>query len=77
MIGPVFALMFEVLCDAQPNLDHNQVFWRLNFAIGAIGRCTFLPEKLPVVPPGVELDLSAERQIEMLVEFLVAGMEAS
>jgi AcrR family transcriptional regulator len=77
MIGPVFALMFEVLCETQPNLDRNQVFWRLNFAFGAIARCTFLPEKLPVVPPGVDPALSAERQIEMLVDFLVAGMEAS
>ncbi len=76
MIGPVFALMFEVLCEARPNLSRNQVFWRLNFAIGAISRCTFLPEKLPVVPAGIEIELSADRQIDMLVDFLVAGMEA-
>ncbi len=77
MVGPIFALMFDVLGETLPNLDHNQVFWRLNFALGAISRCTFLPEKLPVVPLGVELELSAERQIDMLVNFLVAGMEAS
>ncbi|OEU76599.1 MAG: hypothetical protein BA869_12035 [Desulfuromonadales bacterium C00003107] len=77
MIGPLFALLFEVLCETLPNLSRNQVFWRLNFAIGAISRCTFLPEKLPVVPPGVELEPSPDLQIDMLVGFLVAGMEAS
>lgn len=76
LVGPLFARLFEVLCAVQPNLDRNQVFWRLNFAIGAISRCTFLPEKLPLVPPGVEVELSAEKQIDMLIGFLVAGMEA-
>lgn len=76
MIGPVFSLMFQVFSEIRPDLDYNQVFWRLNFAIGAIARCTFLPEKFPVVPPGVELDPGAEQQITMLVDFLVAGMEA-
>jgi len=76
MVGPLFARLFEILCEAQPNLDCNQIFWRLNFAIGAISRCTFLPEKLPEVPTGVESELSADRQIDMLIGFLVAGMEA-
>lgn len=76
MVGPLFARLFELLCEARPGLSRNQVFWRLNFAIGAISRCTFLPEKLPEVPEGVDIELSADKQIDMLVSFLVAGMEA-
>ncbi len=76
MVGPLFARLFELLCEARPGLSRNQVFWRLNFAIGAISRCTFLPEKLPEVPQGVDIELSADKQIDMLVSFLVAGMEA-
>lgn len=76
LVGPLFARLFEVLCETLPDLSRNQVFWRLNFAIGAISRCTFLPEKLPEVPAGVEIEIKAESQIDMLINFLVAGMEA-
>ncbi len=76
LVGPLFRRLFEVLCAARPGLNRNQVFWRLNFAIGAISRCTFLPEKLPEIPEGVEVELEAENQIDMLINFLVAGMEA-
>lgn len=77
MIGPLFALLFGMLCEAQPNLSRHEVFWRLNFALGAMARCTFMPDIFPEVPEGVQLQMSTDQQIDMLIRFVVAGMEAS
>lgn len=76
MIGPLFALLFEMLCEAQPNLNRNQIFWRLHFALGSMSRCTFMAEQLPQVPEGVEVQQTTDQQIDMLIRFVVAGMEA-
>lgn len=73
---PLFLQLFRMLQEALPALDEKLLFWRLQFAVGAMGhtmcwagRFAELPEELAAPPCDTE-DL-----IEMLLAFVVAGME--
>ncbi|MCL5022601.1 MAG: TetR family transcriptional regulator [Nitrospirae bacterium] len=71
---PANQLMLELLRAALPDLSGQEVFWRYQFLIGALGRAIRMNSS-----PGYErlkknFETDSETLIEMLVSFASAGM---
>lgn len=75
-MDPLFALAFEMLKEALPNLPAHDLFWRLQFAIGAMSHTMRMYGKFRLVPEGVTPHADTEALTEMMVRFVTAGMEA-
>lgn len=75
LVAPLFRLLLDTLCEALPHLGRDVLFWRLNFALGAMGRYLCLAgqrssmfEVLRMEPPSLPAD-------DSLVAFLVRGIQ--
>ena len=84
-IENVFHLLHETLQDALPRLSPDQLFWRLQFALGAMGHMIHMRTvghaaqrtgKFKCAPEGVATECDASTMTNMLLEFVTAGMEA-
>jgi AcrR family transcriptional regulator len=74
----VFSLSFRLLCTALPHLPPALVFYRFNFALGAMSRGMCLAEDTPLLPDeGVRIDGTGEGLSAMLFDFVASGMESS
>jgi AcrR family transcriptional regulator len=76
LVAPLFSLLLDMLCEALPHLARDLLFWRLNFALGAMGRYLCLAgqgpsmfEVLGMEPPALPAD-------DSLIDFLVRGIQA-
>ncbi len=76
LMGPVFRLLWEALREALPDLPPEELFWRLQLAMGAMGRAMCLPEKPQFAPFDVPSPLEGEAAVRSLVSFLSAGLRA-
>lgn len=75
LVAPLFHLLLDLVCEALPHLSRDLLFWRLHFALGAMGRYLFLAgqrssmnEAMGTVIP----DLPAG---DCLIGFIVRGLE--
>lgn len=75
-MGPLFTLLFETLADALPHLPRNDLFWRLNFSLGAMSQTMCMAGRFRIVPAGVELSTDTAALTAMLLSFITHGMEA-
>lgn len=84
-VEPVCHLLFDILRDALPDLTVDILFWRVHFAIGAMGHTIYLRTmaetmqktgKRSELPDGVATACDAETIAEILMKFVSAGMEA-
>ncbi len=73
---PLFLLLYETLCEALPRLSRTQIFWRLHFTIGAMGHTMCMNGRFKILPPGVETPSDAAFLTQVLLDYIVAGMEA-
>jgi len=76
LMGPVFRLLWEALAEALPGLPPEDLSWRLQLAMGAMGRAMCMPEKLQLAPVDVAGPLEGEAAVRTLVSFLAAGLRA-
>jgi AcrR family transcriptional regulator len=67
----------EALARALPNLDRNEVVWRMLFVVGAMAHTMALSDKLPVITGGACDPSDVEATVRRLVPFLAAGMRAA
>jgi AcrR family transcriptional regulator len=75
-MGALFTLLLELLGQALPQLPKNQLFWRLQFALGATGHALRWAGGGVELPGGFSPPASVEELIDMVVGFTAAGMEA-
>lgn len=76
-MGPLMQRIFHALSLAQPNLSSRDVFWRMHFAMGALGHVMRCHERHALVPDNVDIDLPVEELVEYFLDFTTAGMEVS
>ena len=76
MVGPVFQLLFELLCEALPSLPKNIVYWRLNFMIGAMAHAMSMSQMCQLIPDGLVLKVDSVSLAEQFVNFVANGLEA-
>ncbi len=76
MVKPIFALCFETLCEALPDIPREIVFWRLQFVIGAMSHVMCRFGRFGEIIEGIDLEIDADRLISILLPFVSAGMEA-
>jgi len=74
-IAPLFFLLFDILQEALPELSPDIVFWRLQFAIGAMGHTICMAGKNYSLPEGITPAGDVESLTGMLLDFVTAGME--
>lgn len=79
LMRPVFLCLFETLSQSMPALDPNILFWRLQFALGAMGHTLCWEgqmQSLTGLPDSVDPAPKTENLSDMLLSFICAGMEA-
>ncbi|GMT46982.1 MAG: TetR family transcriptional regulator [bacterium] len=74
-IAPLFYLLFDILREALPELSTDILFWRLQFAIGAMGHAICMAGKSYALPEGVTPVSDVESLTAMLLDFVATGME--
>ena len=74
-IEPIFNLLFETLQQALPRLNREEVFWRLQFALGAISHTMRMPQWSRFMPAELARNVSSPVVCEALVAFVAAGLE--
>ncbi|VAX29857.1 hypothetical protein MNBD_NITROSPIRAE03-2002 [hydrothermal vent metagenome] len=74
-IAPLFYLLFDILREALPELSTDILFWRLQFAIGAMGHAICMTGKSYSLPEGVTPVSDVESLTAMLLDFVATGME--
>lgn len=74
-IRPVFMFLFDTLCRALPDKPPGLVFWRLQFALGAMSHTLCWMGRFPALPQGLEPPQDAATLTEWLLDFVVGGME--
>lgn len=75
-IQPVFLRLFEALAAALPEHPRQQLFWRLQFALGSVSHTLCMGGRLRIVPPGVDPDCDHRELTAQLLTFVTAGLEA-
>jgi len=75
-IRPIFFLCFEVLCESLPHISKEILFWRLQFAIGAMSRALYMGGQFVKYPDGIDAKYDAEAMAELIFPFVTAGMVA-
>ncbi len=73
---PLFLQLYRTLCEALPDFSPNLVFWRLHFTLGAMSHTMCMNGRFKIVPPGVEPPSDAASLTQILLDYLVAGMES-
>ncbi len=71
----VYSLLFQLLSLALPALDKKVLFWRLQFALGAMAHTLIMAGKFRLVPEDVDPPEDAATLAGLLVDFVTAGME--
>jgi len=74
-IRPVFLFLFEILCRALPGQNRELLFWRLQFALGAISHTLCWMGRFPALAQGLEPPQDAATLTDWLLDFITAGME--
>jgi hypothetical protein len=73
---PIFFLLYDTLAEALPHLSGSTLFWRLHFALGALGHTLCMAGRFQLLPPGVAPPTDATSLTTLLLDFVTAGMEA-
>lgn len=75
-IQPAFLGLFEGLATALPEQSREQLFWRLQFALGSISHTLCMGGWLRILPPRVDPGCDPQILTTQLLSFVTAGMEA-
>ncbi len=73
---PLMVRLFQALELSLPGLSRQILFWRVHFVFGSLSHVMRCHERHAMVPEDVSIDLSAEEEVELFLDFAVAGMEA-
>ena len=76
MIRPVFRLLYEMLCEALPDLPRDVIYWRMHFTLGAMGHAMNTRHMSQMIPAGLDLKIDAESMSEQFIVYVTSGLEA-
>ncbi|NIQ96819.1 MAG: TetR/AcrR family transcriptional regulator [Desulfuromonadales bacterium] len=79
LMRPVFLCLFDNLCRSLPRKSPNTLFWRLQFALGAMGHTLCWAEQMesiPALPDNVDPAPDTATLSDLLLAFISGGMEA-
>lgn len=74
---PLLVRLFQALEMSLPGVSRQVLFWRVHFVFGSLSHVMRCHERHAMVPEEVSIDLSAEKEVELFLDFAVAGMEAA
>lgn len=74
---PLMVRLFQALELSLPGVSRQLLFWRVHFVFGSLSHVMRCHERHAMVPEDVSIDLSAEEEVELFLDFAVAGMEAA
>lgn len=76
LVEPIFELLFNVLCEALPDVPKEVLYWRLHFTIGALGHTMHMTGSCLLTLPGINPDKDHEKLIHLFINYVSNGMEA-
>jgi len=74
-IKPMFQLLQEAMHEALPQNTHNQIFWRLQFTMGALFHTMHICSDVTMEQLNISA-LDAEALTELILPYVTAGMKA-
>lgn len=74
---PVHQLILDLLGDALPDLSVEEVFWRYQFLVGALGRAIFINSTPGYGRLKKNFETDSDTLMGMLVSFATGGLEAA
>jgi len=74
-IKPMFQLLQEALCEALPQSTRNQIFWRLQFTMGALFHTMHICSDVTMEQLNIDA-LDAETLTDLIIPYVTAGMKA-
>jgi AcrR family transcriptional regulator len=75
-ILPMMQLFFRTMRDALPGKSDEQIFWGMNFTMGALFHTMHICGSPRTEFLGFRTDISAGRLVDMLIPFVTSGMKA-
>ena len=73
---PTFTIFFDTLCEVLSHVPKHVIFNRMMFAIGSMIRALFMKVHPLPLPDGIETHSDRDALIDILINFVTAGMEA-
>lgn len=70
-----FELLFDILCEALPDLPPGQVYWRLLLSLSSISQVVRGHNFSDALLPHVDTDPKTNQLEELLLDFVTRGME--
>jgi AcrR family transcriptional regulator len=74
-IKPMFKLLQESMYEALPQYPQNQVFWRLQFTMGALFHTLHICSDINMEQLNID-DLDASALTDLIIPYVTAGMKA-
>ena len=74
-IKPMFKLLQESMCEALPQYPQNQVFWRLQFTMGALFHTLHICSDINMEQLNID-NLDASTLTDLIIPYVTAGMKA-
>jgi len=76
-VMPLFQLLHKTACQALPDLDKEDILWRLHFTLGALMHTMFICNQSDkCTPPMVQKEIDTETLLDMVIRYVSAGMKA-
>lgn len=74
-IKPMFKLLQESMCEALPQYPQNQLFWRLQFTMGALFHTLHICGDIYMEQLNID-DLDASTLTDLIIPYVTAGIKA-
>lgn len=69
--------LFQALELSLAGVSRQVLFWRIHFVLGSLSHVMRCHERHSIVPEDVSIDMGVDEEIELFLDFAVAGMEAT
>jgi len=73
---PMLKIFYDALCLALPDHSHEDIFYRMQFTLAAMGSTIRKIASVEVTTFGISISCEREYIVEKLIDYTAAGMEA-
>jgi AcrR family transcriptional regulator len=74
---PLMVRLFQALELSLPDVSRQLLFWRVHFMMGSLSHVMRCHERHSIVPEDVNIDMSVAEEVEVFLDFAVAGLEVT
>jgi AcrR family transcriptional regulator len=75
-ILPMIQLLFKTIREALPGKTDEQIFWGMNFTMGALFHTMHVCGSPRMEFAGIRTDISAGKLVDMIIPFVTSGMKS-